>query len=320
MGKWWWTMAFRRPRKTLHSDARSSYESVHESIFTRLDKEDVSLSSEYMCDMLPLMEKLDDLSQVEARKLFYQLAFKWMTETEAKGFAEEQSLHNDQSRSDFCEVCNESTRKWLDETGGTYICDGCGGVTKFIGASSARYLPYDHEPVPAPCPYRRSNHFNEYLDSFMARQSGSVPDEVFEEIFKELRKQRITDFSQLNQKRLRGIMKNLRLNKYYESAPFILYRIKGEKPPELTPTIEQQLKSNFDLIQEPFEKVVKQVAPERKNFLSYSYTIFKMLQLMELDHLLEYFSLLKSREKLLVQDKIWKGICNELGWRFIPSV
>ena len=115
-------------------------------------------------------------------------------------------------------------------------------------------------------------------------------------------------------------MKNLRLNKYYESAPFILYRIKGEKPPQITPVIEQELKSNFDLIQGPFEKVVKQIAPERKNFLSYSYTIYKMLQLMELDYLLEYFSLLKSREKLLVQDKIWKGICDEIGWRFIPSV
>ena len=51
------------------------------------------------------------------------------------------------------------------------------------------------------------------------------------------------------------------MNKYYESVPFISYKIKGEKPPELTRAIEEELKSNFDLIQEPFEKVVKVVAP-----------------------------------------------------------
>ncbi len=309
-------MAFRRPRKTTHSDARVGYESVHDGIVARLAEAD---AAEYMCDMMPLLEKVDVLSQMEARRMFYSIASKWMTDKEANSFVDEDRGASSNS-SNWCNTCERATQMLLDEKNGLRVCNECGTTSAYIGAASARYLPYDHEAPPAPCPYRRSNHFNEYLDSFMARQSGSVPDAVFESIFSELRKQRLTDYSQLNQKRLRGIMKNLRLNKYYESAPFILYRIKGEKPPQITPVIEQELKSNFDLIQGPFEKVVKQIAPERKNFLSYSYTIYKMLQLMELDYLLEYFSLLKSREKLLVQDKIWKGICDEIGWRFIPSV
>ena len=43
-------------------------------------------------------------------------------------------------------------------------------------------------------------------------------------------------------------------------------------------------------------------------------------QLLELDHLLEYFPLLKSREKLQQQDVIWKKICQELEWQYIPSL
>lgn len=308
---------FCRPRKKFHSDSRVTYESVHEDIMARLDESD---TSKYLCDMHPLLEKLNDLSQMEARKLFYTLAKDWMTPEELHSFSTENISTLTSDPPNWCVLCQQSTRMVLNESEASMTCDICGCSQNFIGPSSDRYLPWDHEAPPPPCPYKRSNHFNEYLDSFMARQSGSVPDEVFGDIFKELKKYRITDFSTLTHKRLREIMKKLRLNKYYESAPFILYKIKGEKPPEITPAIEQELKSNFDIIQAPFERVTKQIAPDRKNFLSYSYTIFKMLQLMELDHLLEYFTLLKSRDKLMMQDRIWKAICLELGWRYIPSI
>jgi len=58
----------------------------------------------------------------------------------------------------------------------------------------------------------------------------------------------------------------------------------------------------------------------RKNFLSYSYVLHKFCQLLELDHLLKHFPLLKSREKLHQQDKIWKLICRDLQWEYIPSI
>jgi hypothetical protein len=45
-----------------------------------------------------------------------------------------------------------------------------------------------------------------------------------------------------------------------------------------------------------------------------------MVQLLEQDQYLESFQLLKSRDKLLVQDSIWKKICVDLGWEFIPSL
>ena len=31
-------------------------------------------------------------------------------------------------------------------------------------------------------------------------------------------------------------------------------------------------------------------------------------------------SMLKDREKRIEQDQIWKKICEELGWTFIPTV
>jgi hypothetical protein len=81
--------------------------------------------------------------------------------------------------------------------------------------------------------------------------------------------------------------------------------------------LEDTFKSMFMQIQDPFEK---HCPPTRKNFLSYSYVFHKFCQLLELDELLVYFPLLKSREKLFEQDKIWKNICKELRWQFIPSL
>ena len=39
-----------------------------------------------------------------------------------------------------------------------------------------------------------------------------------------------------------------------------------------------------------------------------------------LNEYLKFFPLLKSREKLYVQDQIWKKICEELNYKIIPSL
>jgi len=48
--------------------------------------------------------------------------------------------------------------------------------------------------------------------------------------------------------------------------------------------------------------------------------LYKLCELMELDEYLPSFPLLKNRDKLYVQDKIWQLICQDLGWEFIRSL
>ena len=73
----------------------------------------------------------------------------------------------------------------------------------------------------------------------------------------------------------------------------------------------------FKDIQIPFET---HRPPKRINFLSYSYVLHKFCELQMLDQYLKYFPLLKSREKLRIQDKIWKKICKDLRWKYYPSI
>jgi hypothetical protein len=70
------------------------------------------------------------------------------------------------------------------------------------------------------------------------------------------------------------------------------------------------------MTQEPFEKY----RPKgRKNYIHYGYFLRKILQLLGLKDLMEYYPLLKSRDKLRILDKIWEKICRDLNWKYYSS-
>lgn len=119
-------------------------------------------------------------------------------------------------------------------------------------------------------------------------------------------------------KKIKGYLKKLGYSKYYEHAVYIIYRLSGKQPPKLPPELEEKLRHMFKELQEPFAKVCPK---DRKNFLSYSYVLHKCVELLGYDEYKELFPLLKSREKLHSQDKIWKEMCEKyLHWEFIKSV
>lgn len=317
-------MAFRRPRKTTHSDARVGWEQLHEQIVSRSTPED--LNNYLLLIGESFLHNLDDTPAADLPSMFLEVADSFLTPSERRALVPKTrgpavvECGNGSSFLKWCDECEQRVKFDVDEVQGCAVCPVCGATEQLVGVLCRRQMPFDAPPFQNASPYKRSNHFGEYLDSFMARQTTPLPDEVMESIYKELKKQRITDYSKLTHKRLRTLMKDLRLNKHYDAVPLILHQLTGDPPPKLSPTVEQELKNSFELIQGPFHRAVEDVAPTRKNFLSYSYCIFKLLQLLELDHLLVYFPLLKSRQKLLIQDKIWQHICRQLNWRYIPSV
>lgn len=72
-------------------------------------------------------------------------------------------------------------------------------------------------------------------------------------------------------------MPSLSFEKYYEHTHAICNVLNGVPPPKLSPELEARLKAMFAEIQEPFER---NCPPNRKNFLSYSFTLHKMCELL----------------------------------------
>ena len=167
--------------------------------------------------------------------------------------------------------------------------------------------------------YKRINHFNECLAQFQAKQSTEIPDEIFNEILKELKKQRITNYATLKQTKIREILKKLGYPRLYEHTAHILNRLNGNSQvvPTMTREQEEKLRFLFREIQPCFQKHIPKY---RSNFLSYHYFLYKMCELLELDEFLPSFSLLKNRDKLYDHDRVWQQICKDMGWQFIRTV
>lgn len=213
-----------------------------------------------------------------------------------------------------CPVCNID--KTLDQTEANYVCKECGSFEMInIEAEKPSYKEISTDKPGYP--YKRINHFNEWLSQFQAKESSEIPSEVYNIIILELHKNRITDFKKIKLKQMKIILKKLSLATYYEHVVHIISKLSGVPPPIIDRDTEEKLRKMFRQIQIPFEK---HRPKERINFLSYSFVLHKLCQLLELDDFTKCFPLLKSRDKLRQQDTIWKGICQDLRWEFIPSI
>lgn len=197
-------------------------------------------------------------------------------------------------------------------------CGACGiQIDYFFDSSFNSFKATASIELTPEFPYKRENHVSEWLAKIQGKENTEIPEEVFKSLRKEFKKYRIKDYKKLKPDFVKKCLKDLDLNKYYDHKEYIIHRFNGLPPPQLSIELEDTFKRMFMQIQDPFEK---HCPPTRKNFLSYSYVFHKFCQLLELDHLLVYFPLLKSREKLFEQDKIWKNICRELRWQFIASL
>ena len=163
--------------------------------------------------------------------------------------------------------------------------------------------------------YKRINHFREILAQFQAKETTQIPSDILENIQLQIKKERI-DIGSITNKKTKEILKKFGYNKYYEHIPFIKDKL-GIKPPTMSPELEEKLCNLFIEIQRPYAKFCPDA---RVNFLNYYYTIYKLCELLEEDHFLPYFPMLKDREKRIEQDEIWKNICKELNWQFIPTI
>ena len=98
-------------------------------------------------------------------------------------------------------------------------------------------------------------------------------------------------------------------------------------PPLLTRDEEDEVKKMFRRTESPFKKFKP---PDRANYLNYSYVLHKIFLILgdlstdvsvkkRMENNSKYFGLLKSRDKLRMQDIIWRNICKELNWSYHPS-
>ena len=216
-------------------------------------------------------------------------------------------------QTDICNYCYKGELIPLEDEG-LMICNNCSRNVPYLIENDK---PSYKEPPKEICfyAYKRINHFKEILAQFQGKETTQIPQEVIDNIKNQIKKERIELCDITNQK-TKEILKNLGYNKYYEHIQFIKEKL-GIKPPVMSIELEETLCNLFIELQAPYSKYCPD---DRVNFLNYYYTAYKLCELLGKNEYLEHFPMLKDREKRIEQDNIWKKICEELDWEFIPTM
>lgn len=216
----------------------------------------------------------------------------------------------------YCNKC--SIEKILITAESIYVCPLCASVDYVIIDCEKTTNKETASDNKAGYPYKKINHLNEWLSQFQAKESINIPKEVYDNIIAELHKNKIYDYTKLSLPFMKThILKTLGYEVYYEHTVYIVSNLSGIQPPTINKETEDKIRLMFKQIQAPFNKYRPK---NRVNFLSYAYVLHKIFQLLELDEFLKYFPLLKSRDKLMLQDELWQKICNDLNWEYYPSI
>lgn len=215
---------------------------------------------------------------------------------------------------DECPLCKDVLM--LISAKAIMTCSKCGYSVAYLDATMSS-MSYSDDVEFSSFSYKRINHFNEWLQQVQAKETFEISQDILEAVMAELHRQRVTSVEDVTPKKVREVLKTLKLRKAYEHVAQITCKLTGRRPLRISSETEEMCRLMFIAVQPAFEK---HCPKDRKNFLSYSYCLYKFFQLLGLDAFLETFTLLKGRDKLAKQDEIFKKICEELDWDFVPSV
>ena len=145
-------------------------------------------------------------------------------------------------------------------------------------------------------PYKRINHFNEWMAQFQAKESTFVPEEISTRCVtnsKDAHSKHVGDNAQEGQ----GHSQKVEIQQVLQHVPQITNMLSGVSPPKMSSQLEEQLRNMFRDV-EPFEK---HKPKGRSNFRTGTVCISSASSDTTNFWI---FPLLKSREKLYQQDRI----------------
>lgn len=218
-----------------------------------------------------------------------------------------------------CKYCD----KKLEDQSGFAVCENCGLSHTCIQApTDLSYKEKLEIDTRQPFTYEKEYHLLDHLARFQAKENKEISQHILDKVILEAHKEKNYDLNKLDEKTVKRYLKKLQLNEYYDNVISIINRINKRPPFNLTTELEEKIKKMFKQIQEPFELYKGQ----RRNMISYNYILNKFFHILDLPEFSKYFTLLKSQDKLLLQDEIFKKIVDHMAkiddsvkWRFFSS-
>lgn len=165
-------------------------------------------------------------------------------------------------------------------------------------------------------PYKKLAHCTEKINQFLCKGTANIPQEVFTVLEVEITKHNM-DKKTVTIKFLETMLKKHRLSDYYENIMFIYSKITGKKPQHIS-------RAEYDLVLRMFKEAeevyeTKYKPANRNNFLKYTFVLNKIFHIIGRPDIAQHFKLLKSPDKLKIQERIWGNICKDMNWPYYSS-
>lgn len=209
-----------------------------------------------------------------------------------------------------CQTCKTDLQRRRFEL----FCPTCGQANEYIDPKDRHFEELDSVGRSGPA-YKRKNHLNDWLVRVQAGERQSVPARVVDTIKAHFAKWNI-GCEDAHYSLVRTFLKASGYQRYFDNISQIVCILNKRPPIKFTKEQLTRIRQIFDAVQEPFHVYKPR---NRKNFLSYSFVLYKICELMDLDDFLPSFPLLKSRGNLLKADTLWKQICQHCDYEFIPT-
>lgn len=228
----------------------------------------------------------------------------------------------DDSYDVLCPKCYHcGSRNTFDDVDATgdWVCLDCGTCTQNnICTDAFRCLPFDEYIAKSSCMgvtrnkvvYKREKYLNELLDRLTGVQNVEVPEYIYGDVSSKLTQgQRVTG------KGVKNALMKSKLNRWYDHAYLIANTLSKNRSVIRVSHHERERIIRMFL---KVENTFKTTSSGRKNCLNYPYVMSRLFRLIGRTDVSHELDMLKCRDRLHVHDKLWKDICEKMGWQFTP--
>lgn len=212
--------------------------------------------------------------------------------------------------------------------GGSVICQSCGIQDELISKESYRGTGRRHA-YNQKNQYVSKDNFLKGLQRFQGKRSRKLPVDMFDRMDEYARKFNMPTSEEVKKMPLnadgkrgpkeytRGYMKGLLdildYKSYYNDINLITHLYWGWKLPDIS-AYEEQIKKDYEMSQIVFNEIQK----DRQSSLILPYRIFRHLKHAGYPCNIEDFDIVTTPEIKQAYEDIWKEICDNLGWEFVP--
>jgi hypothetical protein len=217
---------------------------------------------------------------------------------------------------DVCKQCGNSYT--LSANGAHLICFHCSTDIRHIDNTPSS-MAYGDEVEMSVGSYHASSQCNVWLKKIQAKGSRVMPPEIVETVRQHFLDEGYVTFDHLTYDVLRQAMRRCGLSKFYVFDVQIMCTLKGIPPPRFTYEQETFIRIIFRGIERPCIRWRNRLYRGRTNFISYPLCLYMICLLLGWVELLPYFTLLKGKDKLKNQLIVFRGVCRDLDWDFIPA-